>query len=72
MDRMTTNPLLLSIPEAAAACALGKSKFYELIAAGEIRVLKIGRRTLVSRRELETFVERLECRAAESEAGEVP
>jgi len=64
--------LLMSIPEAAAACRIGRSKFYELIADDQIHVVKLGRRTLVSRRELEAFVERLENRPPDSELGSLP
>jgi excisionase family DNA binding protein len=56
---METVKLLLPITDAAAACGLGRSKFYELIGAGEIRVVKVGRRSLVPWTELEDFVDRL-------------
>lgn len=35
--------LLLRVDEAAKACSLGRSKMYQLIAAGEIPSVKIGR-----------------------------
>jgi excisionase family DNA binding protein len=38
---------LLSIPEAAHLTGLGRSSVYELIARGELRSLKVGRRRLV-------------------------
>jgi excisionase family DNA binding protein len=37
---------------------LGRSKVYELIQTGELRVVKIGRRTFISRAELEAFIAR--------------
>lgn len=52
-------PLLLPIGEAASSIAIGKTKFYELINAGEIRTVKVGRRTLIPRQELIAYVERL-------------
>lgn len=39
--------LLLSIPEAAEQLRIGRSKTYELIAAGTILTVTIGRRRLV-------------------------
>lgn len=51
--------LLHPLPEAIWSSGLGRSKFYELIAAGEIEVVKIGRRTLVPDESLRTFVARL-------------
>lgn len=51
--------LLHPMPEAIWSSGLGRSKFYELIAAGEIEVVKVGRRTLVPDASLRAFVERL-------------
>ena len=56
--------LLLPISEAPWQVGLGRSKFYEYVASGEIEVLKVGRRTLVPQASLLAFVERL--RAAQS------
>jgi excisionase family DNA binding protein len=42
MDR-----LLCSIPEAAEALGLGRSKTYELISAGKLETVSIGTRRLV-------------------------
>lgn len=42
MDR-----LLCSIPDAAGALGLGRSKVYELIAVGRLETVTIGRRRLV-------------------------
>ena len=43
----------LSVSRAAQSCAIGRSKFYELIRDGKVRTTKVGRRTLVSITELE-------------------
>lgn len=51
--------LLHPLPDAIWSSGLGRSKFYELIAAGEIEVVKVGRRTLVPDESLRTFVDRL-------------
>jgi excisionase family DNA binding protein len=39
--------LTCTVKEACAALSLGRSKFYELVGAGEIDTIKIGTRTLV-------------------------
>ncbi|NAZ74940.1 helix-turn-helix domain-containing protein [Kineococcus sp. T13] len=51
--------LLLPIPEASWQVGLGRSKFYEFIASGDIETVKVGRRTLVPQESLRAFVERL-------------
>jgi len=53
---------LLRIPEAAAELSIGRSRLYELIAAGELRAVKIGSRGVrVPAAELDRFVaDRLE------------
>ncbi len=38
---------LLSIPEAAEACGVGRSLIYSELASGRLRSLKVGRRRLV-------------------------
>jgi excisionase family DNA binding protein len=40
-------PILCSIPDAAKALGLGRSKVYELIGEGRLEALTIGRRRLV-------------------------
>lgn len=51
--------LLLTIPECCRLAAIGRTKFYELIATGEIPIRKIGRKTLVAASDLRDWVERL-------------
>ncbi len=51
--------LLLPISEAHWQVGLGRSKFYEYVASGEIETVKVGRRTLVPQASLLAFVERL-------------
>ena len=42
------NPkLAYSIPEAATAISIGRSKLYELIAEGRVETRKIGKRTVI-------------------------
>lgn len=53
--------LLLSVDEVARALSLGRSKTYELIAAGELEVVHIGRCARVLVESVEAYVERLRC-----------
>ena len=55
---------LLNVSEACACLRCGRTRFYELAAAGEFALLKIGRRTLVRSDELRAYVERLTDAAA--------
>ena len=52
-------PVLLRINDACRCIGLGRSKLYELIARGDIEVVKIGSRTLVPIVSLEKFVRSL-------------
>lgn len=47
-----------TVDRACERLDIGRSMFYELIKAGEIRVIKIGTRTIVPECELEGFIER--------------
>ena len=50
-------PLLLTVPDAARALAIGRTTLYELIAERRIEVVHIGRCTRVPVDALRTFVE---------------
>ena len=52
------------VPEACERLGVGRSKLYELIKAGEIKVIKIGGTTLVPETELVDFQRRLTTKAA--------
>jgi excisionase family DNA binding protein len=56
--------LLLRIPEAAARLGLGRSTVYELIQAGELPVVRIGKSVRIPSSRLEAWVE-LQARTAE-------
>lgn len=58
-DRRTDLVLLLSIREAGRALGIGRSKMYELIAAGELETVHIGRAVRVPVDAIEAFVARL-------------
>jgi excisionase family DNA binding protein len=51
-------PLAVRVPEACRLTGIGRSKLYELIAAGEIRVIKVGSITLVPFAGHQQFLER--------------
>jgi len=51
--------LLLTVPQCCQMAAIGRTKFYELVASGEIPVRKIGKKTLVAASDLQDWVERL-------------
>ena len=59
-QHQATDRLAYRVKEAAESLAISRSRFYELVAAGEIRVLKDGSRTLVRRSELVAYLDRLE------------
>ena len=49
----------LSVTEFCQTAGIGRSLFYEQVRAGRIRVLKVGRRTLVRAAELAAWLDRL-------------
>jgi excisionase family DNA binding protein len=51
--------LLYTIPECCRLAAIGRTKFYELVATGEIPVRKIGKKSLVAAADLKRWVDRL-------------
>lgn len=48
--------MLLTIPEACAMIRVGRTKFYQLLNAGEIKAVKIGKKALIKSSELEKWV----------------
>ena len=57
-DAVFHRPLAVRIREACRLTGIGRSKFYELIAAGEIEVIKVGVITLVPVSSLTSFLRR--------------
>ena len=53
-----TIPLLHPIDPARKRVGLGRTKFYELINAGEIKAIKVGQRTLIPESELQRWLAR--------------
>ncbi|MFH8937047.1 helix-turn-helix domain-containing protein [Streptomyces griseosporeus] len=59
MSTVTAAPvdrLLYTPEEAAEALAIGRSTLYELMAAGVVRYIKLGRCRRIRRTDLETYV----------------
>jgi len=50
--------LAVPVPEACTRLGIGRTLFYELVNAGEIRTFKVGARTLVPVADLVAFIER--------------
>ena len=51
--------LAFSVAEATRATGVGRSTFYELMASGKLRAIKLGSRTLIPAEELRRFMESL-------------
>lgn len=52
--------LALSIKEATAATGIGRTKLYQLINSGEIKARKMGKKTIILKDDLESFLSNLE------------
>ncbi|HEX5259619.1 MAG TPA: helix-turn-helix domain-containing protein [Sphingomicrobium sp.] len=57
-DAVFSRPLTVRIREACRLTGIGRSKLYELIAAGEIEIIKVGAITLVPVSSLTSFLRR--------------
>ena len=57
-------PELLTVEQAAVVLGIGRTKVYELIGAGELRTVHIGKSTRVRRDEIRGFITRLAGEAA--------
>lgn len=54
----SATPLCIRLNAAIDMLGIGKTKMYELIAAGEIEAIKVGRATLVLQESLEGYIAR--------------
>ena len=57
LDAKSQAKLAYSIPEAAAAVSIGRSKVYTLIAEGRLEARKIGKRTVIPAASLAKLLE---------------
>jgi excisionase family DNA binding protein len=55
-------PLVYTIPEAATALRISRTKLYELLDSGEIESIHIGRGRKIPAEALRTYVDRLRAR----------
>jgi excisionase family DNA binding protein len=56
--QLPLEPLTVRIPVAMQLVGIGRSKFYELIASGDIETIKIGRCTLIPTASLRRLIGR--------------
>lgn len=63
------SPITLRIADACRITGIGRSKFYELIKAGEIEVIKVGAITLVPMTSIQTLLDRYQPSASEQAFG---
>jgi excisionase family DNA binding protein len=57
-DAVFRRPLTVRVHEACRLTGIGRSKLYELIAVGEIEIIKVGTITLVPVSSLTSFLRR--------------
>ncbi|MEC7702974.1 MAG: helix-turn-helix domain-containing protein [Pseudomonadota bacterium] len=50
---------LYSIPDVQEMLGLGQTKIYELMHAGKLKAVKLGRKTLISKSSIDDFVSNL-------------
>lgn len=55
----TVNPLSVSVEEAARLTSHSRSGIYEVIASGDLKAFKVGRRRLILMTELKAWIERV-------------
>lgn len=55
---MNNERLTVTVQEAAKLLGLGRDKTYALVACGRLRSVKVGKRIVIPRREVEAFLER--------------
>jgi excisionase family DNA binding protein len=53
-----SEPLLLSIREAAKAAGIGRDRMYALVRSGRVRSVRVGSKRLVPRPEIPAWVDR--------------
>jgi excisionase family DNA binding protein len=58
-DQPPNQSLLVTVEEAARLLGVGRTTMFELIGRGEVKSVRLGRRRLIARKSLESFVEEL-------------
>lgn len=72
---MKTSPLAYSVSQSCEITSLGRTSIYAAIKCGELKALKVGRRTLISAEALRSFLNAKELKrpaAAGMRAGSDP
>lgn len=54
------NTTLLSIPEACEKLRIGRTRLYQILNAGQIKAVRIGKRTLIPGDSIEEFINGLD------------
>jgi excisionase family DNA binding protein len=54
--------LLVTVEEAARLLGIGRTTMFELIGSGDVKSLRLGRRRLIARKSLESFIDDLSIR----------
>ncbi|RXH06725.1 helix-turn-helix domain-containing protein [Bradyrhizobium vignae] len=62
--------LAYSIQEACSLLSIGRTTIYALIGQGDLAILKIGRRTLISAKSLDAFIQSIERNSGRDSLGE--
>ena len=57
-DVLPLEPMTVRIPVAVQLTGIGRSKLYELIAAGEVDIVKIGASTLITVASLRSLIQK--------------
>ena len=71
MQEPNSEHVLFSIPRLLDIADISRTRLYEEINAGRLRVVKVGRRTLVTRAALKAWLEQLEADAPQLEPDKV-
>lgn len=58
-ETLSPQKAALTVAEFCRTCSIGRSSFYNLVAAGRIRIKKLGRRTLVPSDQVAAFLDSL-------------
>ncbi|MCZ6859587.1 MAG: helix-turn-helix domain-containing protein [Alphaproteobacteria bacterium] len=64
---MTEDQMLFSLAEVCDLTRLGRTTIYSEINSGRLKIVKVGRRTLISREALRDWRERIEADTAQPE-----
>ncbi len=59
METTTPSPVLLKASQVRALLQIGRSTYYDLIATGQLRAVKLGRNVFVPRDAVDDFIRNL-------------